>query len=601
MKILVLLLSICISSFTYAQLVVGTTYTTPTCHGYQNATASAIAIGGTPPYTYLWSTGDTTPSINNLSAGSYNITVYDDTISVSQSITIPQPEALSIIIDSTINSDYFPLNNGNIYITASGGTPPYTYLWQDSLFKQYGTAFGQEYNTQDITNVRGIPHYVHITDINGCYKDDTINLAEMQGMVVNKIIQDSACFSASATSTFTPTITNVPAQIVVSTQDTINIVAILAGGLLVTSDQDTIISYSNSFPPGINWIKIYSNNGVGWQYIWNVDSPKNPITIDYTHTGINCFGDSTGKISFTAKGGYGNFTYQISGPFWTTNTSYINNARAGIYGLIATDQEGCKAKQSVEIIQPTLLQGHLSIQEKILCHGENTGSIIANIYGGTGKYTYSWSNGESSQKIQNLQANIYKVIIQDSLNCQFGDSILLTQPNPLIITETSHKNASYYDVEDGQIIASIQGGTLPYTNYWQKDNEFYEYGDSILTNIGTGTYLLEIKDHHGCIDSLKVYIDYTNAPLKPILYEAFSPNGDGINDTYIIRPEYLIDNPKIDIYTVENHHIFKATTYTTPWDGMFQDKLLPAGKYILILQYPSGKYIVQEVTLQTKQ
>lgn len=587
----------------YAQFFVGLTYTPPTCNGYNDGTATATVIGGMSPYTYLWSNGDTIPTINHLLAGTYTVTVTDDTMAViSKTIIVSEPNPMTITIDNVTNSDYYPLNNGSIAITVTGGTLPYDFHWQDSIFNQYGNGFkGSEYFTEDINNIRGIKHYLHIIDLNECEIFDTVDVSENLTMTVNYNIEDSACFDASATSSFTPIIAaiDLPTDVFSSELDTITIVEILTGPLFVTNNNDTIGSYSNAFPPCINWVEFQTASGIAWQHIWFVDSADNPTTIEYIHHNIHCFGESTGRISFNAEGNYGSFTYQINGPNGTTNSNYVNNIPSGIYTLIATDQVGCKVNQTVQITEPALLQGNIIIDNEILCHGNNTGKIYANLNGGTGNYVYGWSNGETTSQINYLTAGFYSISVSDSLGCIWENSIILNEPDPLILSLVSSSDASYYDIYDGQIIFSIIGGNPEYTNYWQKDNEFYEYGhDTILNNIGTGTYVLGTIDKNGCSDTLEVFIDYTKGPLDVHLYEAFSPNGDGINDNYVIEEEYLLDSPTINIYTENNQHIYQSIGYDNPWDGTFNSQSMPDGKYVLIMQYPSGESIIHQFALR---
>jgi len=414
-------------------------------------------------------------------------------------------------------------------------------------------------------------------------------------------LQEALCHS-SASAIFTPTITGVdlPTLVFSNLEDTITIVDILAGPLFVTSDNDTVEYFESSFFPGINWIEFETFGGIAWQHIWFVDSADNPTTIHYTHQNINCFGENTGSISFSAEGNYGIFNYTINGPIGPVSSNSINSIPAGIYTLTATDQIGCIDNQTVEITEPPLLQGNLNIENEILCNGFNTGYLSVAVNGGTGLYNYTWSNGETDRQIYDLVANTYSISVTDSLGCTWNGSATLNEPDPLILSLIVSTDATYFDMNDGEVRFSVTGGTLTYTHYWQKNNEFFSYGhDTVLTDIGTGTYILETEDQNGCFDTLQVYIDYTKAPLEINLYEAFSPNGDGINDTYEINAEYLLDNPTVDIYSENNQHIYSSVGYIAPWDGTFNGALMPDGKYILIMTYSSGEKTIHSFILKS--
>jgi PKD repeat protein len=131
--------------------------TNVTCFGDADGTATAIPSGGTSPYTYLWSTGGTTDSEADLAAGTYTITITDDAGCVAtESFTITEPTELT----TSMSSDM-----GWAIVTASGGTPPYSYLWSSGE------------TTESITAVTVSGDYtVTVTDANGCTAEETVTL-----------------------------------------------------------------------------------------------------------------------------------------------------------------------------------------------------------------------------------------------------------------------------------------------------------------------------------------------------------------------------------------------------------------------------------------
>ncbi|NDC07664.1 MAG: hypothetical protein EBZ86_10190 [Synechococcaceae bacterium WB9_2_069] len=103
--------------------------TNVTCNGLNNGTATVTAAGGTAPYTYLWNSGATTPSITNLAPGNYSVTVTDaNGCSANANVTITQPILLTANASST-NLACNGINNGTATVTAAGGTASYNYLW----------------------------------------------------------------------------------------------------------------------------------------------------------------------------------------------------------------------------------------------------------------------------------------------------------------------------------------------------------------------------------------------------------------------------------------------------------------------------------------
>jgi len=112
-----------------ASILLSTSSTSITCHGFSTGTATVIAIDGTSPYTYSWfPSGGTNPTTTNLAAGNYTVLVTDNNLCKdSITLSINEPTALTAIATSTATT--CSSANGMASVTANGGTPNYTYTW----------------------------------------------------------------------------------------------------------------------------------------------------------------------------------------------------------------------------------------------------------------------------------------------------------------------------------------------------------------------------------------------------------------------------------------------------------------------------------------
>lgn len=142
--------------------------TTPTMCDSATGTASVVIISGNAPFSYLWSTTDTTDSISGLSYGYYSVTITDSLFycSINKTFFIDNIDSININYsknDITCNG----YNDGNITANATGGLPPYDYLWINT---------GD--STSFIDSLSPGNYILMVTDSSGCKELDTITIVE---------------------------------------------------------------------------------------------------------------------------------------------------------------------------------------------------------------------------------------------------------------------------------------------------------------------------------------------------------------------------------------------------------------------------------------
>jgi hypothetical protein len=164
-----------------AAISISTTTTNVSCFGGNNGAAAAVVSGGTPSYTYLWSTGGNTSAVSGLSNGTYTLTVTDSkSCTITKTVTICQPTALSISISSTDVSCNGG-NNGSASATVSGGTAPYSYSWDNSN------------NTSNNNNLSAGTYTLTVTDSKGCTKTATVTITEPTALSASTSKTDVSC------------------------------------------------------------------------------------------------------------------------------------------------------------------------------------------------------------------------------------------------------------------------------------------------------------------------------------------------------------------------------------------------------------------------
>ncbi len=162
--------------------------TSPLCFGNSNGSAMATPTGGTPPYTYAWSDGQTTPTAVNLSAGFIEVTVTDANGCIAtSSSTITQPTQLAVSLSSTQDTG---ISDGTATAAATGGTSPYTYSWSNGATGNF------------IFGLTGGDYTVTVTDANGCEVSQTVTV-EAPVAVTLELSVESVCLSEGSQTNLT--------------------------------------------------------------------------------------------------------------------------------------------------------------------------------------------------------------------------------------------------------------------------------------------------------------------------------------------------------------------------------------------------------------
>jgi len=435
------------------------------CNGDTNVDITANVLGGIPPYSYAWSTGDTIATITNLGVGTYTVTVSDGTnctVIATQIVNGPAP----LVVSNTINNlvQCGGSCNGSVTINVSGGTAGYTYAWPGGLT-------GQTQNT-----LCADTYIVTVTDTNMCSATTTFILDDPSPMVVTAtIISTTTCSgncdgeaSVNATGGVAPITYSWPNGQTGAVQDS------LCPGIYTVTATDSNLCMSTVD------VIITSPNGL-------------LVTLAQVGT-INCAGDSNVDIVSTVTGG--TIPYQY---LWTNGgpiTPNYLNVGAGTYTLVIADSNLCLTSATIVITEPDTLFASITIDQIISCGGNPTGELTANAVGGTQPYSYTWSNGDTTANISNLSGGTYTVTITDDHGCSDTASVTLTNPSTIIANQTVINTITCNSVCDGSVTYAPTGGVSPYVISWPTG--ITVNGDTATALCGGLDYVVTITDSNLC-------------------------------------------------------------------------------------------------------
>jgi len=364
-----------------------------TCFGANDGSAWVSVSGGTMPYTYSWSNGSTQDSISNLPPDTYSLTVTDAAnATVTGSITITQPASALSINTSHTDVTVCGANDGTATAFVSGGTPSYSYSWSGGAI------------TATANNLAGGTYTVTVTDANGCTITGSVTVSQPSNISVSISKQDVLCYGDnSGSAVITATGGTPPYNYGWSFGATTRTVTGLVAGIYTVTVSDA------------------SSCQVVEQVII-----QEPALLVATGNVIDasCFGYNDGRATVSATGGAGGYSY-----LWSTGgtNATISNLAPGNYGVSVTDANGCTISDAVTVAQPNALVLSLSVTH-VTTNGGSDGAIDLSVSGGTSPYTYSWSNGATTQDVSNLTAGGYSVIVTDDNGCTGTDSALVTEP-----------------------------------------------------------------------------------------------------------------------------------------------------------------------------
>jgi hypothetical protein len=370
------------------------------CFQGNTGSIDLTVVGGAPNYTYNWTGGFITQDIGQLASGSYTVLVTDlYNCTSALTVNLTQPATPVILTETHIDNSCSAGITGSINLSVAGGVGPYTYLWNNNA------------TSQDLFNLSSGLYTVQVTDALGCVTPLSIPIADpTNGINVLGVISNVACYGFGTGS--------------------INITA--SGGLpgytylwsngSVTEDISFLVAGTYS-------VNVSDQSGCQFFTSFTVTQPDSALTYIQTIQNVVCFGQNTGVIYMNVWGGTPPYAFSWSNGD-TTQSAY--NLVAGTYSGFITDANECNSFVTATITQPPSAITASAVPLNISCFGTNTGSINLTPSGGVPPYTFSWSNGSTTEDISNVQAGIYSVTIMDSISPLLLEPLLIPMLGPTV-------------------------------------------------------------------------------------------------------------------------------------------------------------------------
>ena len=510
------------------------------CFGANDGVVNVDASGGCNVFSYEWDQvirddagniinyiqvnnplGLNSPTLENIGAGEYRVTVDDGTCGEIEFITLTEPDEI-IVTTSQNDVSCFGGSDGEVTINITGGCANgliseinnYSIEWID----ENGESLDVTPNTEEsfgvvTSSISGLSegyYEVHITDANGCVNNDTnftINEPDQALFVTEELGNYNgfgiSCYSANngyisielsgGTPPYTVTWSNNNGDSIINVQETNNEIL-------------------QNLTPGTYTVEVNDQLDCPFTIDNMVITEPPPMAISETHSdyngfGVSCFGETDGFIDVTVTGGTGIYTYSWSNG---ATTEDLNDIGAGTYTLTALDENGCPINIEVTLEEPED-EININVSQSdynsygVSCFGAEDGFINISITGGTESYSFLWSNGATTEDLNDIGVGTYTITVTDTNNCSKTSTIEITEPEPLELSET-HSNYNGYGVScfgstNGFIDITVTGGTGNYTYSWTSGQNTED-----LNDIGSGNYNLIVVDENGCEQDITVEI-----------------------------------------------------------------------------------------------
>lgn len=421
--------------------------TPPLCFESSEGQAVVLASGGTTPYFYEWN--DNAGTLNDTVTGlpgnaTYFVTITDaHGCTAVDSATVVAPTMLSLTGSSS--EAYCNTSSGSAFVSATGGTMPYSFIWDDLSASV----------TDTIQSLIAGNYSATVTDANGCTSVFTATVNDIPGGAIQVDQTDNVlCYGASNGSL------------------TISMIGGTAPySYLWQHDNTNLSNVAANLASGTYLVTVTDANSCTADTAITISQPSAPLKANLDIEDVSCFGYSDGSITAIPEGGTQPYSFS-----WSTghSNSYLSGLTAGNYFLTITDSNDCLFELSGEVQQPAIIQ----VTDTVIIEEDNTGTIDLTVSGGIMPYSFLWSNDETTEDLAALENGDYTVSITDMNSCIATDSITVKVHNlvldiPSAITPNGDGKNDDFAIRNIEYYANV---TIQVFNRW--GNQLFQFSGS---------------------------------------------------------------------------------------------------------------------------
>ncbi|HMX39265.1 MAG TPA: T9SS type A sorting domain-containing protein, partial [Saprospiraceae bacterium] len=470
------------------------------CFGGGNGSATAAGGGGNGNFAYTWSTGANTAQITGLVAGTYTVTVNDgNNCTATAVITITQPSLLAANASATAQSANL-VADGTATAAPSGGTAPYTYLWNTGG------------NTATITGLLPGVYTVTVTDTQGC--------TAVQAVTVN-------AYNCSIQSTVNAV--NVTCHGASNGSASVSLTGGTAPFTYAWSTGANTPTVSG-LPPGQYTVVVTDAANCPSEASFVITQP-NTLNANASSSDASGPTASDGSVSAGPTGGTPNYIY-----LWSTGatSASVSGLLPGTYTVTVSDANGCTSSDETEVsfIDCTISADVAALSP--LCHGQSNGSVNISLVGGATPFGYLWSNGATTPNLSGVPAGTYTLTATDANGCTLSAQATLNDPALLSAAIDSTQSPECSNSLNGSISASATGGTGTLTYAWSSGQN-----TPAISGLGVGNYKLTVSDANNCTATQQVALQAVDNQAPSISQGSPATLSIGLSGTVTVTQQNM--------------------------------------------------------------
>ncbi len=485
---------------------------TISCFQEDDGSIGIDVAGGTEPYQYNWTRNgavySTDEDLSNLAPGTYEITVTDanNCTPIIQSFSVIEPPELQASLDVKEDVICFGEATGEINVNIIGGRPieispgifDYTYNWTGPN--------GFTSTNQNLTGLFAGTYNLTVTDKSNCTDILEVIINQTDEIIIDTTATEIECYNDN--------------------DATITIDNISGGNAPYTvawSNLGSGLSQNNLSPDTYVITVTDATDCVKQATVVIAEPPIFRMTPQVTN--VSCFGANDARIILNLEGGID--PVNLNWDDDPTAGVERNNIGPGTYTVTITDGKPCEITETFVITEPDALNISGSKTDALDCNDANTGAINLIVTGGTLPLTYQWSNGATTEDLNNIPPGAYTITVIDANDCEISDTFTINRFDPLEVDVETDTN---FDCDaktvDQSFIAVPRGGVPPYQISWSSGTISGANNERMQTDVN-GLVIIDVTDSIGCSISLSYDVDIPELgdPNFTISSEAFSNFG----------------------------------------------------------------------------